>query len=355
MINKRDITIDWLERVSKNHHNADKILTEKVIRALLLLEGLVMQGIPFVFKGGTALMLHFSSTRRLSIDIDIIVETESADLATKLEILAHDQGFGRVELQHRDSISTIKKAHYKFYYSPLHRTNKEEEYVLLDVLFEKVNYKKVISIPIQSDFVPQIDSLIEVYIPSLEDILGDKLTAFAPNTTGIPYFKTSDSMSMEIIKQLYDIGTLFDVVTDLDTIKSTFLLFAKAQIGYRAAADVEVNDVLDDIFNTALCITSQGTSGLGNFEELQRGVQRVRSFIFSENYHLDKATTHASKAAYLSKLISMDATYIEKYDRSYQMSDWLISDTSLNKLNKLKKSNPEAFFYWYKIFELTKL
>ncbi len=80
-------------------------------------------------------MLHFSSTRRLSIDIDIIVESESADLATKLKILAQDQGFIRVELQHRDSISSIKKDHYKFYYTPLHRTNKEEEYVLLDILF----------------------------------------------------------------------------------------------------------------------------------------------------------------------------------------------------------------------------
>ena len=39
------------------------------------------------------------------------------------------------------------------------------------------------------------------YIPSFEDLLGDKLTAFAPNTTGIPYFKKDDSMSMEIIKQ----------------------------------------------------------------------------------------------------------------------------------------------------------
>ena len=47
-------------------------------------------------------------------------------------------------------------------------------------------------------------------VPCLEDMLGDKLTAFAPNTTGIPYFKKQDSMSMEIIKQLYDIGNLFD-------------------------------------------------------------------------------------------------------------------------------------------------
>ncbi|MBK7097825.1 MAG: hypothetical protein IPH58_05105 [Sphingobacteriales bacterium] len=46
--------------------------------------------------------------------------------------------------------------------------------------------------------------------------MGDKLTAFAPNTTGIPYFKKDDSMSMEIIKQLYDIGNLFDAVTDIE-------------------------------------------------------------------------------------------------------------------------------------------
>ena len=38
--------------------NTDKTLVKKVIRALLLLEGLVKQEIQFVFKGGTALMLH---------------------------------------------------------------------------------------------------------------------------------------------------------------------------------------------------------------------------------------------------------------------------------------------------------
>ena len=59
MINQKEITIDWLTKVSKQHRNADKILVEKVIRALLLLEGLVKQKIDFVFKGGTALMLHF--------------------------------------------------------------------------------------------------------------------------------------------------------------------------------------------------------------------------------------------------------------------------------------------------------
>lgn len=32
--------------------------------------------------------------------------------------------------------------------------------------------------------------------------------------------------------------------------------------------------------------------------------------------------------------------------------DWLIEDQLYNKLNKLKKSNPEAFYYWFKSFNL---
>jgi hypothetical protein len=72
MIDKDKININWINQVSKQNRKADKILVEKVIRALQLLEGLAMHKIPFVFKGGTALMLHLNSTKRLSIDIDII-------------------------------------------------------------------------------------------------------------------------------------------------------------------------------------------------------------------------------------------------------------------------------------------
>src|SRR5690554_7754584 len=66
MIDKEQLNIDWINKVSKSHRNADYILVEKVIRALLLLEGLSESEIPFVFKGGTSLMLHFNSSKRLS-------------------------------------------------------------------------------------------------------------------------------------------------------------------------------------------------------------------------------------------------------------------------------------------------
>jgi hypothetical protein len=352
MINLNKISSEWLNQVSKKHRNADKILTEKVIRALLLLEGLVKQKLSFVFKGGTALMLHFNSTKRLSIDIDIVLPNESKDLERVLDAIIKEQGFLRKELQHRSTTSKIKKEHYKFFYMPLHKTNKDEEYVLLDILFEEVNYVKLISLPIQSDFVPIIDKPLSVNVPSLEDILGDKLTAFAPNTTGIPYFKKDDSMSMEIIKQLYDIGNLFDIATDLETIQTTFYRFAKTEIGYRNSEEINENDVLEDIYQTALCIVSRGTDGKGDFLELQTGIGRISRFIFSESYHIEKAIAHASKAAYLSTLIHLKAKSIAKFENPLQLKEWLIDEPLNNKLNKLKKSNPEAFFYWYKIYEL---
>lgn len=354
MIKKDEITLDWLHQVSKKYRNVDKILVEKTIRALLLLEGLAKQKIDFVFKGGTALMLHFNSTKRLSLDIDIVISKEIPNFETHLDSIVSEQGFLRKELQQRNAQSTIKKEHYKFFYNPLHKTNQTEEYVLLDVLYENVNYSHLISIPVQSDFVPVENEPETVFVPSLEDMLGDKLTAFAPNTTGIPYFKHGNSMGMEIIKQLYDIAQLADIVTDIEIIKKTFSAFAKTELTYRNCTDKTEIDVLNDIYQSALCIVSRGTDGNGNFEELQKGIQRISGMIFSEGYHIEKAITQASKAAYFSTLIRYNATKIDKFDNPLQMKGWIITEPLDSKLNKLKKSNPEAFFYWYKIYELKK-
>lgn len=61
-----------------------------------------------------------------------------------------------------------------------------------------------------------------VKIPSLEDMLGDKLTAFAPHTSGIPFFKNGKPFSMEIMKQLFDVSSIIDRINNLDIVSSTF-------------------------------------------------------------------------------------------------------------------------------------
>lgn len=352
MILKEEITAEWLVKVSTNNRKADKILIEKVIRALLLLEGLVKAKLPFVFKGGTALMLHFNSAKRLSIDIDIILPAEPENLKDILEHVAKEQGFVKKELQHRDQQLKVKKEHYKFFYKPVHKTLGETEYVLLDILFEKVNYSQLISIPLASDFVPADSEMCFVNVPGLEDILGDKLTAFAPNTTGIPYFKNEGGMGMEIIKQLYDIGNLLELVSDMTVVRKTFNIFAETEIAYRNPRGINTEDVLSDIFQTALCISTRGADGKGNFDELKKGMQRITGFIFSESYHIEKVISHASKAAYLSVVLKAGLAEIVRYKDAAQMKEWLIGKPLNTKLNKLKKTNPEAFYYWYRAYEI---
>ncbi len=352
MIDRGKFTLDWITKISKENRNADKILVEKVIHALLLLEGLVKQKIPFVFKGGTALMLHFNSSKRLSIDIDIIISEIPENLDELLGNVSSQQGFVRKESQLRNANSKIEKAHYKFFYNPYYKTSKEEEYVLLDILFEEVQYKNLVELSIKSSFLPDNETPLTVISASIEDLAGDKLTAFAPNTTGIPYYKGKDSMSMEIIKQLYDIGNLIDYVTDLETIKTTFRKYVTTELEYREMNTISEKDVLNDIYQTSLCIVTRGSMGKGDFNQLQQGIQQVSRFIFSESYHIEKATTHASKAAYIATLIKHNAKTIEKYGNPLKMKDWIISEPINTKLNKLKKSNPEAFYYWYKIYEL---
>ena len=351
MISRKTLTPEWLKQASAENKNADPILVEKVIRALFLLEGLAANKLSFIFKGGTALMLHINSSRRLSIDIDVIMP-EKIDLQPAFDKIVSEQGFSRVVEQERTPGYAISKAHYKFYYQPLYKTAQQEEYVLLDILFEETKYTNLVQLPIDSVFVMQEGEPLPVTAPSLNDLLGDKLTAFAPYTTGIPYMKGGTTRAMEIIKQLYDIGHLYELSDHPETIAVTFEKFALTELGYREL-EQNINIVLDDIYNTALHICTRGKDGKGEFEALQLGLRQIKSYIFSETYNIEKAIAHAAKAAYLSVLIRRKATVMERFTDPLIMESWVIEQPFNTRLNKLKKSNPEAFFYWYQIYSFS--
>lgn len=71
-----------LQKISRR----DPILLERAVYAFGLLEAITRVGMPFVFKGGTCLMLLLEHPQRLSTDIDIIVEpgTQVDDTVRKL-------------------------------------------------------------------------------------------------------------------------------------------------------------------------------------------------------------------------------------------------------------------------------
>lgn len=65
MLSKENFTKDYIERLRKQNW-LDPMLLERTIYAFGLLEALARVGMPFIFKGGTSLMLLLNKPRRLS-------------------------------------------------------------------------------------------------------------------------------------------------------------------------------------------------------------------------------------------------------------------------------------------------
>lgn len=355
MILPESRSIEWLQKIATENNFSNITMFEKTIRAFSLLESLALSGCPFVFKGGTALMLHLDSAKRLSIDIDIICPPET-DIEKYLSKNVEQYGFNEIKLIERKTTHNVPKSHAKFYYQVTYNTNSETDCILLDVLFEKIHYNTVVLLPIESRLLKTDSEKVFVNVPSVANLLGDKLTAFAPNTTGIPYYKGNKMCSMEIVKQLYNIASLFDITKDLTVTSDTFRKFAIVELAYRNLNPNDIQQVLDDIFQTSLCVCLQGQVDNENFKLLQDGIKRIQSFIHSERYILDTAIINASKVAYLSTLIANNLTKVEHFDKNdiSELQNATIENPLPTKLNKLKKSNIEAFYYWWRIYEILK-
>lgn len=351
MIKKECFSKEWYNKVANQLGYNDIQLIEKVVRALSLLELLAQSGCPFHFKGGTATMVLLGgATNRLSIDIDIICPP-GIDIEQYL-LKFQDFGFTRIDLLERKTPGkSIPKSHSKFFYQVSYTNKGGEGYILLDVLYEESQYKNTLEIPIQSPFIEIEGEPSMVRIPSIEDILGDKLTAFAPNTTGIPYHKGLKVCSVEIIKQLYDIGRLFERVDNIEIISEVFHRTVKIEMAYRNIHNLE--DVYIDIIQTCLLIATRGIEGTGDFKILSDGIKQIRNYIYKATYHIDQAIIDSSRAAYLSTCIRTGIKHLEKYSpNTINIYDIKILYTLPPKLNKLRRVFPEAYYYWAKTSEL---
>ena len=342
---------EWLEEKAKVLGKVDSKLLEKVIMALALLEQLKLNGFDFVFKGGTSLILILENPHRFSIDIDIVVAPKHKDLKSLFDKVVSDSVFTKwTDDNERKGNTKAPVEHYKFFYRSAVNDFFGEEPILLDILYDSHSYSKLNTTSIKHAWLKTKAPIESVSTPSTEDILGDKLTAFAPNTTGILYSKNKP---VEMIKQLYDIGSLFNVVTDLSLVSKTFKAIAKTEISYRELK-ITHNEILQDIFDTAKLISERDARNK-HFLLLQKGIGNIQNFIFIEKFYIESAIICASKAAYISRLLALDLKEIpHRYTTPVEIKDWIIENTEYNKFNKLKKGLPEAFFYWYKTIELIK-
>lgn len=347
MISPECFTNEWITAKSKEFGYPDKNIIEKVIRAFSLLDMLAASGCPFHFKGGSCLMLLLTDQPyRLSIDIDIICPP-----GTNIEVYLdkfREYGFIKYEsVQRLQRGTNIPKNHSKFFYNIAYIIDGNRSgHILLDVLNEDCHYAESTRVQINSPFIKMDGDIRSVLVPSVGDILGDKLTAFAPNTTGIPYFKGKADCSLEIIKQLYDIGRLFDKINDLSVTMQSFRRIAEVELSYRHLPN-NPSLIFEDIRQTSICMATRGKEGQGNFDMLISGVGRIKSFMFQSNYTLDKAITDAAKAAYVATSVEVGNIFLKKYSgEPDEIADLVIPPILTTRLNKLKRSLPEAYFYW---------
>ena len=313
-------------------------LTQRAIYALGMVEALCKVGLDFVFKGGSSLMLLFKTPKRLSTDVDILVSPD-CDIDEYIKKASEIFPFVSCEESIRKTTKSISKKHFRIHYqSP---KNSKTFSVIVDVLFSNNNYKKTEMVPINGGLLLSDETNdLMVKIPTHECLLADKLTAFAPHTIGINFYNDdySNDKRLEVIKQFYDVASLFDLGGDFILLRDTYYLIAKDEIMYRGKT-IDVRECLIDSFNSALSILSLGKFYPDDYVNFVNGFKRISEHVIDVRLNPNNAYLPASKIMLLTAAIlkNIDPFALQIEDKP------LIKDPPFNQINRLKNINPSAY------------
>ncbi len=357
MISPKSNTKEWLLSQSKRLGNTGPEILEYAIYALGLLEQLSINKLDFVFKGGTSLMLHFPEIKRLSMDIDIVSNISREQVAEILTKICSASIFSRWELDEERSYSgKIPKAHYLLYFQSNLFDN--ERYILLDILIDKPDYPEIIDKKIDLPILVQGGESTSVRILGINSLLGDKLTAFAPNTIGVTY---DSGKYLSMLKQLYDIDLLIDVATNLPLVSETFKTSVQKEIDY-LQENIKIGDVFSDIRNTSFLLAYgflnklKETENISKYKFFGKGLAALNSFLpGTKRFTRLDVLLAASRSAYITSIIQTGKLEEFKiFDNNIQIDDYLFSEKPENLLNKLSKLPGGILYYLKRAYDLTK-
>ncbi len=113
---------------------------------------------------------------------------------------------------------------------------------------------------------------------------------------------------------------------------------------------ITASEVLSDSFSAALTICDRNLKD-PNFQHLAKGIHNIKPHIFFR-FVIEDAIISAAKVMLLTTMLRQDFKGTpHRFGAAKDVTDWLIPATDYNRFNKLKKTNPEAFFYIYKTCE----
>ena len=344
MLLRKNYTAEHIAKL-RQETGADPSILERTVFAFGLLEAIRSVDMPFIFKGGTSLLVLLNEPRRLSTDIDIIVDHET-DVDRYIEKAGRIFPFVSVEEHKRKGANDIEKRHFRFHFlSP--RTGKEIN-ILLDVVFEDNPYLKVTEHPIRSRLLLSEDEDLMVKLPDKNCILGDKLTAFAPHTTGIPFGADKE---LEIIKQLFDCWTLIQEMDDYKTVASVYDNVSRIELGYRGLESTP-SDCLKDTIDSCICIMGRGSVRPEEYTDFSSGINAIQGHIFVGRINGENAGVYASEVMYLAANILTGQTEYERITNPDDYRNVQLKLKGIKKISSIRNTNPLAYAYMVKSLQL---
>lgn len=336
MINRQTFSLDHI-RFLQQKYKTDPGLLERVLYAFGLLEALLQTDLQFIFKGGSSMMLLLEHPVRLSTDIDIIVKPD-----TDMDMYVNKAGkvfpFIRKEEQIRKGRNNLQKRHFKFYYfSPVHQS---EFYILLDVVFMNSPYEQIIHKPVTNDLLIMNQPVFFVDIPSCECLLADKLTAFAPHTTGILLGTDKD---LEIAKQFFDVIELMELMQDQNTLRRTYLSAVNEELSFRGL-ELNYRDVLIDTIRACVSIISRGAFDSGDYKDYLKGIRSLYDHLITIKFSPETAAEKACYVMCLAASILSDTEYPTELSIN-EYTDRKLVLNHYKKLGYIRKRSLKAYAY----------
>lgn len=362
MISLQSVAKEHVIQQSERIKIQDPAVLERTIHAFILLERLALSKLNFLFKGGTALLLLLDNPARVSVDIDITCTLSKKEFEKQLKEWVRHPPFTKWEADLRESDKEPPtRRHYKLYYNA-QCGGFNNPYVLLDVVEEECGITEEYCIfkDIDCSFLLHEGKASKVRVPKIEAILGDKLTAFAPNTTGVHFNnpRLLEDSSHQVFKQLFDIAQLFDVMDDYQAVRDTYLAVVHKEAQYKAIKNVP-NVVLTDTLQTAfdICTFDLRREKLpAEYEKNIRGgiSKMTNDLINGKDFSISEAKLAAGKAAYLAANILENQDRLIRFVETKEIIEILKKNQFKGKFGILDrlKGNIENYFYWYKIVQL---
>ena len=348
MISPKCFERQWVLEKASEIGCRNPVMLEKSIVALKLLGSLAESGLPIQFKGGTSLLLRLNPIRRLSIDVDIVTQAKPEELLAVLKQVGTHSPFTGYEHDAQRDRELPPKKHFRFFYPSA--VEVKTDHVLLDVLFERQVAPYCEPVVINTPFIT-IEREVRVGVPTVDSLLGDKLTAFAPRTIGILYHPLRRT---DIVKQLFDVGVLFDAATDLSVTAEAYAASHARQLVYRQA-EFSLADTLNDSIEAGFLYCQLELRGGAKTEQglfLQDGVNALQNHLVNQPFRRDEARIATGKAACLAAWIQRRpaGVTIEQLrfqpDRVTELRDLQI-EAPWKPLTRLKGGNAPAFYFWY--------